>query len=374
MINYELLKFLETILGEYKESSNTNYKFHCPNKECNSHNEQHKFKLEINLDKEDIDYGKYHCWVCGIGGVNLITLFKKLKLEGIKKLTELYKYINKDENKTTIKITKQLYNPDNRWDINIKNILNKSNDINDNNEITIKLEDYGIISLYNRLLIYKEELQNTNQLNDIELDFNTQNILNYLSVRNITLNDIIKYNIHYCITGDYSHRIIFPSMNNNGKFNYFVGRNYIDEMSINKYKNSKLSKDIIFNEYLIDFNFPIVLCEGVFDAIAIRRNAIPLLGKNIQPKLLQKLIQYKPNIYIFLDNDAINDSYKLANLLLKNGIDNVFVVIPPKLEDPSSLGFERCSELIKNTKQLKNNNFNQINMIKNKLINLKRGN
>jgi hypothetical protein len=40
-------------------------------------------------------------------------------------------------------------------------------------------------------------------------------------------------------------------------------------------------KNIIGFENMINWNVPIVLCEGAFDAIAIKRNAIPLFGKNI---------------------------------------------------------------------------------------------
>ncbi len=35
-------------------------------------------------------------------------------------------------------------------------------------------------------------------------------------------------------------------------------------------------------EIFINWNSPIIRCEGMFDAISIKRNAIPLLGKNIQ--------------------------------------------------------------------------------------------
>ncbi len=37
----------------------------------------------------------------------------------------------------------------------------------------------------------------------------------------------------------------------------------------------------------------VVLCEGGFDMLAIKRNAIPLLGKSITPKLMKKLVESK---------------------------------------------------------------------------------
>ena len=46
---------------------------------------------------------------------------------------------------------------------------------------------------------------------------------------------------------------------------------------------------------------PIILCEGLFDALAIKRNAIPLLGKNIQNNLMKKIVtSVVDKIYIAL--------------------------------------------------------------------------
>ena len=56
-----------------------------------------------------------------------------------------------------------------------------------------------------------------------------------------------------------------------------------------KYKNPPMSKDTVGFELFINWNEPIVLCEGVFDAIAIRNNAIPLLGKFLSKTLLKKI-------------------------------------------------------------------------------------
>ncbi len=72
-----------------------------------------------------------------------------------------------------------------------------------------------------------------------------------------------------------------------GNLNYFTARSF-EEKPYVKYRNPSVSRDIIPNEHLINWNLPIVLCEGLFDAIAIKRNAIPLLGKNIEPNLMKQ--------------------------------------------------------------------------------------
>ena len=50
----------------------------------------------------------------------------------------------------------------------------------------------------------------------------------------------------------------------------------------------KVSKDIIGFNLFINWNEPIVIVEGAFDAIAVKRNAIPLFGKVILDKLFEE--------------------------------------------------------------------------------------
>ena len=71
---------------------------------------------------------------------------------------------------------------------------------------------------------------------------------------------------------------------------------------------------------LVNFNLPLILCEGAFDAIALKRNAIPLFGKRISKTLYKELVRSKvKQIYLALDQDAINDSLKYAKELMAYG-------------------------------------------------------
>ena len=95
---------------------------------------------------------------------------------------------------------------------------------------------------------------------------------------------------------------------------------------------------------------PIVLVEGAFDALAIKRNAIPLFGKTIPKELLKKI--YTKNvkeIYIVLDEDARKDSIKLVDKLMKDGIKAYFVQLQDK--DPNELGFNKVWDVIHSTNQ-----------------------
>ena len=172
----------------------------------------------------------------------------------------------------------------------------------------------------------------------------------YLKKRGITEYDIVKYNIGYCETGPYRNRIIIPSYDKNGVLNYFTGRTFEPENPI-KYKNPQISRDIIPFELFINWNLPLILCEGPLDAVAIKRNAIPLLGKTIQPNIMKKIVTSSvKKIYIALDKDAINQALNFCEQLLNEGKE--IYLVETGYKDPSELGFEQFTKLIQKTYNL----------------------
>jgi hypothetical protein len=50
--------------------------------------------------------------------------------------------------------------------------------------------------------------------------------LAYLKKRNVTKQDILKYNIGYCDSGQYNNMIIIPSYDSTGRLNYFTARSF----------------------------------------------------------------------------------------------------------------------------------------------------
>jgi len=169
-------------------------------------------------------------------------------------------------------------------------------------------------------------------------------IRRYLHKRGITELDILKYNIGYCLSGDYEGRIIVPSYDENNQLNYFVGRSF--ENSYYKYKNPSASKDIIAFENFINWNLPIVLVEGVFDAIAAKRNAIPILGKSLSNSLLKKIVSNNvKQVYIALDSDALKEAITFCEQFLSMGKSVYLVGMDDK--DPSEMGFEEFSQRMK---------------------------
>ena len=180
-----------------------------------------------------------------------------------------------------------------------------------------------------------------------EKNFAAKKALNYLKSRNITQNDILKYNIGYCESGVYENRIVIPSYDDKGKLNYFTGRSF-EKSPFIKYRNPETSRDIIPFELFINWDLPLVLCEGPFDAIAIKRNAIPLLGKNIQSNLMKKIVTSTvKKIYIALDSDALKQALKFAENFINEGKEVYLVKLKGK--DPSEIGFSNFTNLIQNT-------------------------
>ena len=251
----------------------------------------HKPKLQVNIQT-----GKWHCWVSNQGGHSLFQLLKQVGAD-----RSVFKELNEVVGGTFYSSEKKT---------NTTQVLSLPKEIK-----------------------YFDDSESVFQLHALRFLFN----------RGLTEQDILRYNIGYCTEGLYQNRIIVPSYDSDGILNYFVGRDFYSGGM--KYKNPPISKDIIGFDLYVNWNEPIILCEGVFDAMAIKNNSIPLFGKTILPKLYKKIIEKKvSHIIISLDEDAFNDSLKMANDFMNMGIDVRFVKLKGK--DPSEIGYEKMvSEL-----------------------------
>jgi DNA primase len=297
MVNQLLVNLVNSVLGSGKSTARNNYAYHCPF--CH----HHKPKLEVNLTENREGKNPWHCWACNARGTTIYNLFKQLKVEA-KKFTEL---------KSLVKTSKSIKETKVEYSIALPN-------------------EYICLS--------------TGDLSDIS----ARHALVYLKRRNISKYDILKYNIGYCKKGKYKNMIIIPTYNQDGSINYFTARSFEKEPYI-KYRNPSVSRDIIPNEHLINWNIPIVICEGLFDAIAIKRNAIPLLGKNIQSSLMKRIVtSVVDKIYIALDKDAIKQALRFCENLMAEGKEVYLVDLQDK--DPSEMGFVNFTKLIQTTQPL----------------------
>jgi hypothetical protein len=112
---------------------------------------------------------------------------------------------------------------------------------------------------------------------------------------------------------------------------------------------------------MINWAEPIVLCEGAFDAIAVKRNAIPLFGKIIQPALQKKIIEKRVrDIYICLDSDAIKNALTIAEKFMAEGLNVHLIEIQEA--DASELGFLTINKIIEQTPELTFNRLMELRM------------
>jgi DNA primase len=142
-----------------------------------------------------------------------------------------------------------------------------------------------------------------------------------------------------------------PSYDKVGRINYFISRSF-EKDPARKYNAPSCNKnELIGLEYFINWNVPVILCEGIFDAIALKRNAIPLFGKTIPRALMLKLVQNNvKTVYLALDNDALKESFNYALELINLGKDVYFIELGGK--DPSEIGFEEMTKYLHTAKQL----------------------
>jgi DNA primase len=294
MLNQTLIALVNSVLGTGKSTARGNYAYHCPF--CN----HHKPKLEVNFTENKKGENPWHCWACDRKGKKIYQIFKHIQVPS-NTMAELRSIVKTEFNDKEVVVEEKVSLPK-----EFKSLLNVS-----------------------------------------KTDILGRHALTYLKSRNINEEDIVKYNIGYCETGRYAKMVIIPSYDENGNLNYFTGRSFEKEPSV-KYRNPSVSRDIIPFELFINWEIPFILCEGPFDAIAIKRNAIPLLGKNIQSNLMKKIVMSSvEKIYIALDKDAQKQALSFCERLMNEGKEVYLVDMQDK--DPSEMGFKNFTNLIQET-------------------------
>lgn len=287
----QIRSYLDQHFGTGTPHKNGEVSYYCPF--CN----HYKKKLQVNIKTQ-----RWHCWIDGHKGNSLVNLLKKSKASEqiVQRVSDLVEFTPKSSQNNT--------------------------------------EEKRVVLPENYIPMWKG--------NDSSPHY--RNALYYLlNKRNLTKFDILKYQIGYCEDGDYSGMIIIPSYDENNMLNYFVGRSYYPEAAY-KHKNPEVSKDVIGFESNIDWTEPITIVEGAFDAMATKRNAIPLFGKKIMPKLRQKIVENKvKTLYVSLDKDALSDAISEVEFFMNSGIDVRLVTLPGK--DPSETGFVEMNKIISQT-------------------------
>ena len=277
---------LDAVLGS-PELRNNEALYHCP--KCN----HHKKKLSINIPK-----GVFKCWICDFSGKNLDFLVKK--------------YGSYDQYMEWAALTPSYYQQ-------------ALEDFTQKCEQRVVLPE-GFVTLC------------TNSPRSIHMS-----ALNYLASRGVDKGDILRWKMGFCYKGKFQGRIIVPSFSDKGRLNYFIARSYVNSKT--KYLNPAASKNIVFNDLMIDWASPVILVEGIFDAIRIP-NSIPILGStlHVESAIFQKILQRRADVYIALDSDAQQKEEKIIKNLLLHGV-NVHKIEVPFGRDLGDLSKEECSEI-----------------------------
>lgn len=263
------IRLLVDVLGNFKKQG-SEFLFFCP--KC----KHHKQKLSVNISKN-----AFKCWVCGWSGKKISSLiWKQGGAANFHKWQEL------------------------------SGVIDLAYDEEEKKEIEISLPpDFQL-------------LWNNKSLN-------AQRARSYLfKERNLTEQDLMWWKIGYSLKGDFHHRVIIPSFDNDGELDFFVARNYLNNFV--SYLNPPKTKDIIFNELFIDWKEDIIITEGVFDAI-IAGNAIPLLGSSLMENsyIFQTIVKNKDTVYVALDKDARNRQIQIMDLFLAYGLTVFDVRVAP---------------------------------------------
>lgn len=262
---------LEGIFGESTlANSGKNVSVICPACKSDSKSSSRKKKLSVCLNK-----GIYHCWVCEAKGHN------------IAKFAIRNTFVNKSDVAT----------------------LNDLFSFDDNKE---EKEPEYILRLPEDFCLLVNAPGRMAKI-----------AMSYLHKRGLTQNDFLRYKIGISGEYEFNNRVIFPSFCDDMKLNYFLSRTY-DDNQFRKYKNCQIQRsDVIFNEHLVEWDKPVILVEGVFDAIKAGDNAVPMLGSWIDERhyLFKKLVHEQSEVVMCLDPDAIDKTMKIAKNFKQYGLE-----------------------------------------------------
>jgi|TARA_R100000908_G_scaffold64820_1_gene50168 hypothetical protein len=248
----------------------------------------------------------FKCWVCDQRGKNIYRLVRKFgNYKQRQQYLELIGRLDLSE---------------------FDKIMNEINDVEEQQVIDLPNE---FVSLCNR-----------------HLPLGSNRALDYLYNRGIEKNEILRWKIGYCEKGKYGGRVIIPSFNADGDVNYFIARSYVGHNR--RYLNPPCGRDIIFNELSVDWDEPLILVEGVFDAIVAGDNAVPILGSTLRTEslLFQAIAAHDTPVYLALDPDAEKKARWIIMSMLQYDVE-IYKVPIGDYEDIGSMSPETFKDKLR---------------------------
>jgi DNA primase len=179
----------------------------------------------------------------------------------------------------------------------------------------------------------------------------------YLLNRGITRDQIVQYRLGFG-TGENRGRIIFPVFDpaNKERCVFWVARSYMNTSHskdckcfacLAKYKNAP---HVHRRYYLFGLDQvqgdEVCVAEGPISALCCGPNSVATLGKHVTSDQIEMLAKFK-KVIVALDDDAVAQSHKLIQSLMRKGVEVYFIPFP-KGQDPGDLGQAKMAELRKN--------------------------
>lgn len=171
-------------------------------------------------------------------------------------------------------------------------------------------------------------------------------VFEYLGERNLRARTITEADIGYvpfgaCQQRMWYDRIVVPVRDpQTGVWRGYVGRDRVGSQLRPKYMYPSGMKrgELLFNEaaLYIETSEPVIVVEGVFDALPHWPRAVACLGKPTQDQRAMLRKARRP-IAVALDRDALHESWALAATLRLDGVRATRVLLPNVYKDPGEM-------------------------------------
>ena len=277
-----------------------------------------------------------HCFGCGKGG-------------------NIFQFVSLIENITYNQAIAKLGT---RLGLDIESNDNKEASYDLNNELDIMYYGHRLLAdYYNYILLNTKEAEDALKYlldrglsEDVIKHFNLgyaprdNNIaLNFFNSNKINLDLMVEAGLlGKNDNGDYydvfKDRVMFPIKNNQNQVVAFSGRTMSSDKSVPKYYNTHETK--IFEKRTVLYNFSdarsfiakeneVILCEGYMDVIKAHqngmKNAVALMGTNIDNNKLKEVLSLVKKITLSLDNDEAGSKaqIEIGNRIIQT-TDNVY--------------------------------------------------
>ena len=277
-----------------------------------------------------------HCFGCGKGG-------------------NIFQFVSLIEN---ITYNQAIVKLGTRLGLDIESNNNKEESYDLNNELDIMYYGHRLLAdYYNYILLNTKEAEDALKYlldrglsEDVIKHFNLgyaprdNNIaLNFFNSNKINLDLMVEAGLlGKNDNGDYydvfKDRVMFPIKNNQNQVVAFSGRTMSTDKSVPKYYNTHETK--IFEKRTVLYNFSdarsfiakeneVILCEGYMDVIKAHqngmKNAVALMGTNIDNNKLKEVLSLVKKITLSLDNDEAGSKaqIEIGNRIIQT-TDNVY--------------------------------------------------